>query len=309
MQTGRPIPLETISEKLAKFLQDKNALVPTRPISFVASNDYSQTILISRINYYLNSINEKEILDEGYCHGLTLLWLTMMSWGVESLFYQIIKMIAECPLDQLVNMGNIITPFLDMIDVGQYPEKRSNNHFKQSNVIEIIGEVYKIFTATKKLTPKKLESRLQSLGKENNMMAITGWPKDRQKGHTVGVFVRGPQYHFYDSNFDDLGAHEYVAQYPLAREIWEQVFSHKRITEEKVAIRVIHPKTSPLVSPSRSIVDPQLIVSSSQSVSSQPASSNVPSRVCCKKRRATLFYREPPEAEIVPKKQRGFQLK
>lgn len=266
----------TVSEKVGKLMLSSRAsssasTATATPLSRPAagtseSKDYSQGILLRRINLYLASVHKDQISEAGYCHGIVLLWLTMMSWGVESLFFEMIKVIAECPVDQLDKIGNTIELFLDMIEVGQNPYKFSNNACTQQNVDEIIGEVIKLFGATATYSKTALEAELKKLAQENNMMAVTGWWEEKttkvvggisktttqEKGHTVGVFVRRHRYHFFDPNFKKLGDLEYFTEPMLVTEIWSKVFEAfgKRMElGGKLSLNAVHRKEAPKPEP------------------------------------------------------------
>lgn len=251
---------ETISEKVAKHMlvekgqfslpaSSSSSTVPglNMDLAATSSSDYRQAILLSKINCYLSLAHKEAISEKGYCHGLVLLWLTMLSWGVESLFFAMIKIIAECPVDELVKIESVITLFLDWIEVGQQPQKYSNQAYTQQNLVEIIGEVNQIFAISKNFSREDLRKQLRKLKQEENMMAVTGWWPDQETkmkaGHTVGVFIQNNNYHFYDPNDDKLGGEEFVFVTDLVNEIWDAVFSCGGLTKSRIgefSLNVVH---------------------------------------------------------------------
>jgi hypothetical protein len=230
---------ETVSEKLSRYCnnspsQASAAFTPAPSPATSSTNDYSQAVLLKRINLYLDSVKKEKISEKGYCHGIVLLWLSMMSWNLEPLFYEMIKLIADCPLDQLHKIENTITLFLDWIEVGQFPGKYSNKECTQQNIDEIIGDVHKLFSKTGSLTQGELEEEIKKLRKDNYMLPITGWwnKGGQEEGHSVGVFVRANRYHFFDPNYKS-GKHQCFDTEPaVAKEIWERVFNNLGIKME-----------------------------------------------------------------------------
>jgi hypothetical protein len=178
-------------------------------------------VLLKKINFHLVSQGQPRISEEGHCHGITLLWLTMMSWGLESLFYKLVKQIAECPNPALLQIHKEIMTFLEWIDLGQSPEKHSNNTCFQQDVEKIIG-VTSIEKIHQKLSEAELSIQLQKVSHDKNTMAtITGWcnvevtnpltnvKTMKEKGHTLGLFYKNHAYCLYDCNYED-GEHKVI---------------------------------------------------------------------------------------------------
>lgn len=76
---------ETISEKLIRLYSEFN-LEMLGPIHWKINYRYNQNALISKINLSLAERGKGQLKQEGYCHGIGLLWLAMISWGIENLF-------------------------------------------------------------------------------------------------------------------------------------------------------------------------------------------------------------------------------
>src|SRR5579872_5478261 len=128
---------ETVSDRIIKYIYiesdfkgffnvSADLIRELQLVDLLIRENYCQTILLSKINYYLSMEQEEKISEEGYCHGLVLFWLAMMSWGIENLFFEMIKIIVECPDEQLPKIRNLIKVFLGCMDVGQNPHKYSN---------------------------------------------------------------------------------------------------------------------------------------------------------------------------------------
>ena len=257
---------ETVSEKLSKYMTGTEKPVASASLKSIpearasgqaVGGDYSQAVLLKRINLYLESVHKEKISEKGYCHGIVLVWLTMMSWGVESLFYQMIKTIADYPVDQLSKIENTISLFLGLIEVGQFPGKYSNQTCTQQNVDEIIGDVQKLFGETKTYTKQDMEKELHKLAKEDNMIAVTGWWTDKntnkEEGHTVGVYVRGQHYHFFDPNFKSGLEAEFDSDPILVNQIWERVFTNLGVVtgaDAKFSLNAVKREEPPKPGPS-----------------------------------------------------------
>jgi hypothetical protein len=134
----------------------------------------------------------------------------MMSWGIESLFYKLVKEIAGCPDESLLGLHETITTFLDYINLGQYPEK---HNLSCNDVDKIIGVQRMGHKIDKNLSESELQSEVYKVSEENNMAAISGWheaektnPDTKVKetvsiGHSIGLFFRDNKYCVYDSNY------------------------------------------------------------------------------------------------------------
>ncbi len=249
----RPKRIEqTISEKILKVLEvmgspqalASRANTDLPAFSDLASEDYSQAVYLKKMNYYFNTVWRKNLRSGGYSQGITLLWLTMISWGLEGLFYEMIRIMTDCPFDQLSQIGYIMRLFFNLIDVGQNPSDYSNQDCTQDDIDEIIGEASRIFTMKKMLTQEDLEKRLKRFPKENTMMIITGcWQNKKtgeSEGHTVGVFRRGEQYYLFDPSSKSLPALEYSAEEPFIQTLWQFIFPHVKMKYGEVSLQVLH---------------------------------------------------------------------
>src|SRR5690349_21148096 len=87
------------------------------------SMKYNQSIIIAKINAYLKLKKRSLTLDQGYCHGLTLLWLYKMSEQKVKWYYDLVKRIVETPNDALLDIEIDIEKFIAHIEWLQKPEK------------------------------------------------------------------------------------------------------------------------------------------------------------------------------------------
>ena len=168
----------------------------------------------------------------------------MMSWGVEALFFNILKVIGDCPEDQLMSIQNTLLLFLELIEIGQYPRNFSKQTCTQQNVDEIIGDVRELFAKTQDYTKAEMETEISRLASERNMLAISGWWQDEKtkmmKGHSTGVFFRSSAYHcnayHYDANYKKLGSRIFSSRQALVAELWERIFTNLEVKVTDKAI-------------------------------------------------------------------------
>jgi hypothetical protein len=202
---------ESLSEKIlkSKYLQEKiqesgrNSRIANQPHN---KNDYSQDSILRKISSFLNYIGEQKI-PTGHCHGISLAWLSFMYLGLEKIFYQMIKTIAECPTNQLHTISDVILTFFDLIDVGQNPGRYSNNAYTQEDVGKIIGDVGEFKFVEKEINSIfEIHKLVNDYSKDKTMIVVSGIETDKgvkHSGHSIGLFKRGNQYHIFDSNYND----------------------------------------------------------------------------------------------------------
>lgn len=227
---------EPIFEKLLKYFRNPlNPLINiSEPIQCENKQSHHQGNLLRQINHYRELTQEEKISEIGHCNGIALLWLAMMSIGLEVLFYKMISTIASCPKEQLPNIGPLISLFHDLIDVGQDPAKYSHRSCNQRNVVEIMGgSTESIYNKTKRYYRNQLRRDLKALREEGNMILLQGWDKRYMtrttKGHSVAVFIRNDVYHFFDPNFHSGKPVEFSKETFLAKEIWSCLFYQLKV--------------------------------------------------------------------------------
>jgi hypothetical protein len=192
---------------------------------------YDQATILKKINAFAAKIHAKPISEAGHCHGITLLWLYTMRHRVENVFYGLLKKIAECPDDELLQIQDLLITFYKLIEVGQNPKKYFGDAYSQRNIETILDAEDKDSIA-KELTPQQLDMELLQFIKPDQMISITGWgsktnPTTNQReaaGHTIGVIYRDGLYHMRDPNFNFLGAKTCTRIDTLANNIFSCVF-------------------------------------------------------------------------------------
>jgi hypothetical protein len=197
------------------------------------ANNYSQSVLLDKINKYHTSVGQPKISEEGHCSGITLLWLTMMYLDLEALFYNMVKEIVECPDTELQAIEKKIKIFLEWIDLGQVPEKYSNNTYSQRSVAHIIGGVTNVGVVEKTIFASNLPLELQKMARENHMIRFEGIGTNKHThqfgAHAIGVFIKTTlsgklKYCVFDSNYNNNKHKEFYSHKTAAKECWSRAF-------------------------------------------------------------------------------------
>lgn len=226
---------ETISEKLYNYtknhsLQHRLFSPPKEHEANSGTHNYSQFVLLRNINLYLTKTHQPLISEIGYCHGITLLWLTMMAHNLENLFYNLVKEIAECPQDQLTEIHQTITTFLEWIEIGQHPEKHST--CTQRDTDQITG-IEKIYTLDTQLSQHSFQLEIKKLAQENNMICIGA------NEHTIGLFYRHDVYHLFDSNYNHGKSTTFTSPKEAGKEAWFRLFNaNNTVVNHKTEITI-----------------------------------------------------------------------
>lgn len=82
--------------------------------------DFSQGLLLLRINEYLHSVSYQPISTKGCCHGLTLTWFNYMKDERESDFYKLNETIIMYPKEKLYEISDEVHEFLLPFIFAQY---------------------------------------------------------------------------------------------------------------------------------------------------------------------------------------------
>ncbi len=155
---------------------------------------YHQTAIIFKINAYLKLKKRQLILDPGYCHGLTLLWLYKMSERKEQWYYDLVKRIVDAPKDSVEAIEMDIEKFIAHIEWLQKPEKYASN-IRQMDIDKTI-EVPKEIPVSSVFEVSQLDAVLELVIQAEKMVCISG-PE-----HSIGVYRRGATYHIYNPNYE-----------------------------------------------------------------------------------------------------------
>ncbi len=154
---------------------------------------FNQNALIKKLNVYLKSKNRKSISEEGYCHGLTLLWLQRMSEHDENNFYEFIKEFILCNESDFTFLETCIERFLSHIEWLQ----NSTEYLSDINQFDVdkLLEFPKKMSFSAVFNYRDLTQILELTVLPEKMICIS------DQDHTIGIFCRNNEYHLYDANY------------------------------------------------------------------------------------------------------------
>jgi hypothetical protein len=195
-----------------------------------SSGDYSQYPVLAKINAFLRNNNCLETTHIGHCNGLTILWLTMMSWKLEYLFYKMIKEIANCPDDQLQSIHKTIISFFDWIDIGQNPGHYSGNKYNQVDIDKIIGTIDGMNFFKKHYSLDEAANVVKKCVTKNTIVVLAGHDIDRNGktrniGHAIGLFYRASEgYSVFDPDHENGKPRVFASAHDAANEANLRIF-------------------------------------------------------------------------------------
>lgn len=142
--------------------------------------------------------------------------------------------IADCPDSDTSAINSLIDDFVELIELGQIPEKHYINYdhlCSQKNVDEIIGDVEKQTFIRKRLSQFDLKIELSKLA-NNSLVSISSCG---ERAHTVSLWVNNG-YQFLDSNYMHMKPRTWTNQVSspekIKNEIWARVFKHFKKADE-----------------------------------------------------------------------------
>lgn len=155
---------------------------------------YNQAAIIYKINTYLRLQKRQINLDPGYCHGITLLWLSKMAEKKEKWYYDLVKRIVDVPINTLLDHEIDMEKFIAHIEWLQKPEKYVSS-IRQMDIDKTV-EVPKEIPVSSVFESKQLDVLLDLVIQSEKMVCISG------PDHSIGVYRRGGKYHIYNPNYD-----------------------------------------------------------------------------------------------------------
>ncbi|MDR3490538.1 MAG: ankyrin repeat domain-containing protein [Gammaproteobacteria bacterium] len=154
---------------------------------------FDQNKLIEKLNEYLSNKKSLTKLPQGYCHGLSLLWLHHMSLRTESSFYQLVIDIISLPLSQYTPFENRIDEFIARIEWLQNANDY-DNQLEQFDVEKLLEVPHKIsFSGV--FNHRDLNRLLKSILDSEKMICLSGID------HSIGIYCRDEKYYIYDPNY------------------------------------------------------------------------------------------------------------
>lgn len=185
---------------------------------------YDQEKIIRKLNRYLARQQRELILNQGYCHGLTLLWLYEMSIGNEIWFYETIQKIIQVP----IRNDPDIEKFLSYMEWLQRPEKYVPS-IRQMDINKTM-EIPIALRFSGVFNPDEFENILKAVLQEKSMIVFSG------PGHTIGVFRRKNIFYFFNANDRQKKAKQMTSLFALKNSILKGLFTNFGFSTEKFSL-------------------------------------------------------------------------
>lgn len=210
--------------------------------------DLSQAPLLDKLNLYLKQLGRKnhdgtdyQIATEGYCHGLTLLFLEKKAEGNIQWFYDIKRKIIECQMHELEEMELEIEKFLAMIEWAQNTSKYTQEQIFYFN-IDLILETQSQKSFEKAYTFTQLKDFLASNYEKGTMICLTSCD-DKARKHSIGIFTDGYFFHLFDANYHSGQATRFCSPVNLTKEVYSRLYTYfdEQLPEKaQLEIIVVH---------------------------------------------------------------------
>lgn len=172
----------------------------TRPDSLF---DISQSRIADKIAVYLKKNNRPISIGEGYCNGLSVLWLYLKSLGKEQwLFDQLYKISQWNENDDI---SEIIEPLFNYLAFLQSPQELIKNISQQrmDMSIEVIKQendpsLNLEFQFSFNYTREELVNYLKNIIHPNKLILLSS------SDHSMGLYFKDQKYYLFDSAVTDL---------------------------------------------------------------------------------------------------------
>lgn len=151
--------------------------------------------LIDQLNQYLHGKQRDFLLKGGYCHGLTLLWLHVVSQKNESWFYQTVESVLSCKSD-FSKIENDVEKFIAYIEWLQHSSQYEYS-VNQLDVSELTG-LNLDGSLSFLMRPEDIDLLIKCAVQENKYICLSS------HDHSVGVVWRDGVVYLFDVNFSDL---------------------------------------------------------------------------------------------------------
>jgi len=158
---------------------------------------FNQKIIIKKLNQYLISRKRSVLLQQGYCHGIALLWLHQISTGNEYWFYHLTQQIADCENDDDFNFIEWdIELFISYIEWLQH----SCFYFKEVNQLDIekLIEIHEEMKLSFLFHHTEIEFILSFIVIKNKLISISS------HNHTIALYNKDDNIYMFDANYDKL---------------------------------------------------------------------------------------------------------
>ncbi len=192
---------------------------------------FSQNAVVDKLNQYLKTRKRDLVLEYGYCHGLTLLWLYKMSSGKEAWFYDLIKKIVLVSSPKDFNKLEIdIEKFLAHIEWLQNSSIYTPD-IQQPDLDKLFETDAKTaFSAV--FTPRQMEDVIEQIARPEKMICLSS------PNHTIGLFLRDNNYYLYDSNYETGEAKIFTDKKLLGKEIVTRLYTNIDIPTTRLSLQI-----------------------------------------------------------------------
>ena len=192
---------------------------------------FSQNAVVDKLNAYLKSRHRDLVLEYGYCHGLSLLWLYKMSEGKEKWFYDTVQKIvtAKTPAD-FDDLEMDFEKFIAHIEWLQNPSAYAPQI--QQLDLDSVLEIPNRTPLSSVLNPRQFDDIIDLIAKPNQMICLSC------PNHTIGLYERGKNYFLYDSNYEDCNAHSFTDKKLLTHEVVDRLFKNLHISTMAIALQI-----------------------------------------------------------------------
>jgi hypothetical protein len=191
---------------------------------------FNQNAVVKKLNEYLETKNRELVLELGYCHGFTLLWLYKMSRGKEQWFYDTIQKIILHEGKNYTAIEADIEEFLAHIEWMQNSEKY------QPDILQL--DIDKIFEWEDKIAlsavmnTRELDRLLKHIIQPDLMICLSS------PNHTIGVFRRGEKYFLFNPNFPNGIAEEFDNLKSLKQQLISSLYTKCNIPTKTFSLQV-----------------------------------------------------------------------
>lgn len=192
---------------------------------------YSQLVILRRLSFYLYTNNRDLTLDEGYCHGFTLLWLYHMSQNSEDSFYSITHKIADC---RTTGDFQKIEPEIETTLAHLEWLQNSKKYMHSVNQLDVddLLELPRILSLSYQFTKQQFYHVLRKVIHPNELICLSG------PSHTIGLYYRGNTYYLFDPNYENGKAKEFKNIHSLRNEIMQILVKEGSVKNKLLPIEI-----------------------------------------------------------------------
>lgn len=186
--------------------------------------------LIDKLNLYLKIQQRDVVLQGGYCHGLTLLWLNLMSRQEEAWLYELAERIVTTDVERIRSVDNdieILISYLEWLQHSSHYEYQVN----QSDISELTN-LNVVGALSFLLTHNELEKLIKRALEEHAFIRVSS------HDHTVGVAIRNDKLYLFDAEFNNLQPKVFTSVKLLKSALIKSLFRRSYIPAVRLPIHL-----------------------------------------------------------------------